>query len=192
MARTRTAPMATSPGVFLQGAAGNPMPWPLLADRFIETLAGELGINQSRLKAALKATLLDLGSDGEAQHGQPRERLSVIRTFISGASRHIGLDTNTFVERLRKGESAGAIAESEGKSREGLVGALVEKASENFGRLEAAGLLTHDRAGRELDRVRQLINRWTDHKLPVRVTRRTNPNDTNGHRELSNYGGVLH
>ena len=95
----------------------------------------------------MKTTLLDLGSDGEAQHGQPRERLSVIGTFISGASRHIGLDTNTFVERLRKGESAGAIAESEGKSREGLVGALAEKASENFGRLEAAGLLTHDRAG---------------------------------------------
>ena len=46
--------------------------------------------------------------------------------------------------------------------------------------------------GHELDRMIQLINRWTDHKLPVRVTRQTNPNDTNGHRELSNYGGVLH
>ena len=192
MARTRTAPMAASPGVFLHGATGNPKPKSLLADHFVETLAGKLGINQSRLKAALKTTLLDLGPDEEAQHGQPREGLSIIRSFISGASRHIGLDTITFVQRLRKGESAGAIAESEGKSREGLVGALAEKASENFGRLEAAGLLTHDRTGHELDRMIQLINRWTDHKLPVRVTRRTNPNDTNGHRELSNYGGVLH
>ena len=193
MTRTRIAMMPTTSEVFLQAApAGQTRSWTLFADRFIETLAGKLGVSQSRVQEALKATLVELGAEAKARYGQPRQGPSIIRTFVDGASRHLGLDTNTFVERLRKGESAGAVAESVGKSREGLVGALVAKASDNFGRLEAAGLLTHDLAVGELDRVVQLIDRWTDHKLPVGPTRRTMPKEAKGHRGLSHYGGVLH
>jgi hypothetical protein len=193
MTRTRIAMMPASTGVFLQAVpADKPRSWSLLADRFVETMASKLEVSQSKLQEALRATLVELGAEAKARYAQPSQGLSIIRTFVNGASRHVGLDTNAFAERLRKGESAAAIAESLGKSREGLVGALVEKASDNFGRLEAAGLVTHDRAMRELDRVVQLINRWTDHRLPAREARRAIPNEAIGHRGLSHYGGVLH
>ncbi len=182
-----------STGVFLQAeSAGKPRSWSLLADRFVDTLAGKLGVSQAKAQEALRATLVELGAEAKARYTQPSQGLSIIRTFVTGAARHIGLDTNTFAERLRKGESAAAIAESVGKSREGLVGALVAKAKDNFSRLEAAGLVTHDRAVRELDRVVQLINRWTDYALPVRGTERALPNEAIGHRDLSHFRGVLH
>lgn len=193
MTRTRIAMMPESTGVFLQAVpASKPRSWGLLADRFVETLAGKLGVNQAKVQEALRATLVELGAEAKARSAQPSQGLSIIRTFINGASRHVGLDTNTFAERLRKGESAAAIAESVGKSREGLVGALVEKASDNFGRLEAAGLVTHDRAVRELDRVVNLINRWTDHTLPERGTQGTLPSEAKGHGDLSHFRGVMH
>lgn len=193
MPKTRLAMMQAPSGVFLQAVpAGKTRSWSLLADRFIDTLAGKLGVSQPKLQEALRATLVELGAEAKARYAQPNRGLGIIRMFVNGASRHVGLDTITFAERLRKGESAAAIAESVGKSRDGLVGALVEKASDNFARLEAAGLLTHDRAVRELDRVIQLINRWTDHKLPVGSARATGPSEANGRRALSHYGGVLH
>ena len=189
MTKTRLAMSQAHSGVV---PAGKTSSWSLLADRFIETLATKLGVNQSKLQEALRATLVELGAETKARYAQPSRSLSIIRTFVNGASRHVGLDVNTFAERLRKGESAAAIAESVGKSRDGLVGALVDRASENYRRLEAAGLLTHDRAVRELDRVIQLINRWTDHKLPVGTLGTAVPSEASGRRVLSQYGGVLH
>ncbi len=90
-----------------------------------------------------------------------------IRGSSEAAGDYLGLTREELLQRLRSGQSLAQIAKTQGKSVEGLVGAIVEAAKKRLDAAVADGRLTSDQERSMLDRLRAMVEQMVNATPPA-------------------------
>lgn len=154
--------------------------------------AEELGVSSAELTAALKTALknrvdaaLAAGELTQAQATGMKERIDAGEVPLAGFPGHhggpghgallgldaaagfLGITETQLQERLRAGETLAEIAQAEGKTRAGLVDALVAAATAHLDEKVAAGDLTAAQRTEILGEVESRVAEAVDGELPL-------------------------
>ena len=150
---------------------GTPTPTQLPAglESLVAKVAEKLGVEPADLRQAVVEVLQEEGYDTSKGFGRHRGFKKWGRKgrwggwmFFESAATYIGIDKETFIERLRNGESAAQIAEAEGKTRDGLITALTDAVSDKLDQYVQDGKLTQEQADAKLTYFEESIATWVD------------------------------
>ncbi len=181
--------------------AADPTPTPTpglripFANTFIEKLASKLGIDQAKLGDAIQQTMQELRQEFQQNHpdqnrpdrgpkpfgfggGFKHQELRGANSLVQPAADYVGLSVQDFMTRLRNGETPAKIAESQGKTKAGLVSALLDKSRQQVNQAVRNGRLTQQQADDYLKNLETKLNQWVDQTMPAPKQRQPAPNQS--------------
>lgn len=116
----------------------------------------------------LKATLPERIGKLVDRTWPARQPRTEIRAFIGDAMKdardYLGLSQKDIASQLHAGKSLGDIAEASGKSRDGLIGAIMDDANAKIAKAVSDGKLTPAQADQLKTTVRNAVTRLVDHR----------------------------
>ncbi len=161
--------VVTAGTAFAQEGTPTPTDLPGSLESLIASVAEKLGIEPDDLRQAVVETLQESGYENFKGFGRHRGFKKWGRKgrwggwmLFESAATYIGIDQESFIERLRNGESAAQIAEAEGKTRDGLITALTDAVSDRLDQYVEDGKLTQEQADAKLTYFEENIPAWVD------------------------------
>ena len=161
--------VVTAGTAFAQEGTPTPTDLPGSLESLIASVAEKLGIEPDDLRQAVVEALQESGYDSSKGFGRHRGFKKWGRKgrwggwmLFESAATYIGIDQETFIERLRNGESAAQIAEAEGKTRDGLITALTDAVRDRLDQYVQDGKLTQEQADSKLAYFEEKIPTWVD------------------------------
>ena len=161
--------VVTAGTALAQEGTPTPSQLPSGLESLIESVAQKLGVETDDLRQAVVEALQESGYDTSKGFGRHRGFKKWGRRgrwggwmFLETAATYIGIDQETFIERLRNGETAAQVAEAEGKTRDGLITALTEAVSDKLDQYVQDGKLTQEQADAKLIYFEEKIPAWVD------------------------------
>lgn len=178
--------------VFAEDGDGASTPW----DNFIQRLARNLGIEEDRLRDALRQTQLELIDEAEdagrisaeqadrlrqrveegrapffgppGRHGGPGHKDAFMHRVdpIGTVAEETGLSREEVLSELRAGKTLAQIGQEHGVDRDRLADALVNDARESLDQAVQEGKLTQERADRILAGCRDRVDDLLDRTWP--------------------------
>lgn len=144
--------------------------------KYLETLAGKLGVTVDKLRTAITETRTELGGRGPGgapgggdhggRDGMPGIRMAMGQE-LDAVAQLLGMATDDLRTALRSGKSLAQVAQEKGKTAQNVIDLLVSDANARIDQLVANGRLTADQAAQMKQRAATAIPTMVNNTRPA-------------------------